>query len=33
MITISNKILKNHGKPFIVAEAVVNYNGGYSYGY
>lgn len=33
MITINNKILKNYGKPFIVAEAGVNYNGGNSYGY
>ena len=27
MITINNKILKNYGNPFIVAEAGVNHNG------
>ena len=27
MITINNKILKNYGKPFVVAEAGVNHNG------
>ena len=27
MITINNRILKNYGKPFIVAEAGINHNG------
>ena len=27
MVIINNRILKNYGKPFIVAEAGVNHNG------